>query len=441
MEDIIIIGAGVTGSFLAHDLAKYNLAITVIEKDNDVGDETSMANSAIVHSGYDPEPGTLKAILNVKGNAMYDDIVKELGIPFSRIGSITVALNQEQLDLLESLKERSKVNGVDVKILSKEELLQAEPNVNKEALGGLLAPSAGIIDPFLLTWRLMESAVSNGVKLCLNETVESITKDDEGFVVKTSKNIHHSKMVINCTGVCGDKVASLFEEVPMNIIPRKGEYFVLDHYHHKDEGLLVNHVLFPVPTLKGKGVLVSVSTSGNYIVGPSAEATSIDDKSTDVETLNNVKKMSQELIPGIPFYEGIRTFAGLRATPSTHDFYIKPASKDDMFINAIGIESPGLASSPAISEYVINNFIEPKFKLNGKAYWNSNYSKWINLKALSIEEKNKFIAINPDYGRIICLCEKVSLGEIKDSLSSYVPARSIKGVKKRTRAGFGKCQG
>ena len=433
MYDIIIVGAGVTGCFIARELARYKLNVLVLEKNNDVGNETTSANSAIIHSGYDPLPGTLKAKLNVEGNKMYDQVCEELDVSFKRIGSITVALDDKQVETLKELQIRAKENGVETILLTREELLEKEPMLSKDVVGGLLAPTAGIIDPFNLSVHLMENAIDNGVKLILDEEVTSIVKKEGNFLINDK---YEAKVVINATGVNGDLVNELINDKTFDIMPRKGQYYVFDHFKRP----FVNHTLFMVPSDKGKGVLISPTTSGNYLVGPSANLVARDEKSTDKGTLNNVKEQANNMIENIPYYETIRTFAGIRATPSTHDFIIEE-SETENFINVVGIESPGLASSPAIAKKVVEEIIAKKFDLVKKDDFNPYVRKYIKMKSLSIEERQRYFKENKDYGTIVCKCEQVSKGEIIDCLKRSCPPRSIKGLKRRLRVGFGKCQG
>lgn len=438
MYDVIVIGSGVIGSFIARNLAKYKLNVAVLDKENDVGNLTSNANSAIIHSGYDPVPGTLKAKFNVLGNKMYDQVAEELDVHFYRIGSLTVALYDEQLPLLEELAKRSEENGVLVKILNAEEAKKMEPNISSNVKGALYAPTAGIIDPFNLVVHCMENAVDNGVKLFLNEEVVSISKSKDKFLVLTKKNQYESKIVINAAGAFSDKVAKMFYDIDWNIIPRKGEYFVLDHFAYG----FVNHTIFPLPSEKGKGILVSMTSSGNYIVGPSSEVTnSPDDYKTDKLTLDNIKEQATNMVPNIPFNQVIRVFSGVRPTPSTHDFIIGYSPKDNHFINVAGIESPGLASAPAIGEYVVEELVRPLINLVKKEDYNPRVKKYKVMFDMSEEEKEKIVKEDPDYGKIICNCEHIPLGQIKDVLSRSVPPHSVKGVKRRVRAGYGKCQG
>lgn len=438
MFDVLIIGAGVTGSLIARKLSSYKLNILVLDKENDVGNATSMANSAIVHSGYDPLPNTLKAKLNVLGNKMFPKLCKELDVHFSMIGSLTVALYEEQIPLLKDLAERSKLNGVEVSLLSAEEVKKLEPNISSEVKGALFAPSAGIVNPFTLTVHAMENAVDNGITLHLNEEVIEINKNNTFYNVKTNKQNYQTKVVINAAGIYADKIHSMVEPIDYKITARKGEYFVLDHYG----GSLVNHVIFPLPSEKGKGILVTPTTSGNYLIGPSSEINDFkDDVSTDLLTLTQVKEQATKIIPSIPFNQVIRTFSGNRPSPSTHDFVIGFSKCDNRFINVSGIESPGLVSSPAIAEYVVDEFVSKVLTLVPKESFNPIIKKRINPKVLNNEQRNQLIKDNPDYGEIICSCEKITKGEILDELSRSVPPHSIKALKKRTRAGFGKCQG
>ena len=439
MFDVVVIGAGCVGSLIARKLSSYQLNIAVLEKESDVGNIVTMANSAIVHSGYDPVPGSLKAKLNVLGNAMFDKISEELDVEFERRGSLTVALYDEQLPLLEELAKRSKENGVPVKILTSKEVLEMEPNINKDVKAALFAPTAGLVNPFTLTVHAMENACDNGAKLFLNEKVVDIKKEGDIYkVICASKNVYETKVIINAAGIYSEEIHKMIEPIGYTLIPRKGEYFILDHYSDS----LVKHTIFPLPTSKGKGILVSPTTGGTYLVGPSAEVTfSKDDVSTDKATLDDVRRQASEMVPSIPFNQVIRTFSGTRPTPSTHDFIIGFAKKDDHFITCSGIESPGLASSPAIAEYVVNEFVSKVLSLKKKDNFNPYVRKRVNLAKMSPEERNKLIKEHPEYGEIICNCEKVTLGEILDEFKSSVPPMTIKAVRKRTRAGFGKCQG
>ena len=267
IHDVLIIGAGVTGTLIARELSKYSLDVVILDKSNDAGNATSSANSAIIHSGYDPEPGSLKAKFNVLGNALYPKLVEELDVPYIPCGSLTIAIEEEQLETLKMLAERSKTNGVEVKLLNKEETLKMEPNLNPEVKGALYAPTAGVIDPFNLVIHAMENAIDNGVTFLRNHEVININKNKDLYIVETNQGQLMTKVVINAAGIKADKIASMVEAIDWEITPRKGEYYLLDHYAPG----LVNSTIFPLPSKKGKGVLVSITSSGNYIVGPSSE--------------------------------------------------------------------------------------------------------------------------------------------------------------------------
>lgn len=432
MVDIIIVGAGVVGSMIARTLSKYKLDILVLEKENDVGNGASCANSAIIHSGYDPSPGSLKAILNVRGNYLFDKIAEELDVEFIRNGSITLANTQEEVEILDSLVERAKLNGVDVKILNHDELKKIEPSITDKVIKGLLAPTCGIINPFELVVAAMENAMDNGVKLHLCEEVKSINKFDNYFVVKTNKNTYETKYVINCAGVYSDKVSEMVNEKYFTINPRRGEYFVLDHF----DKTYVKHVLFNVPSSKGKGVLVSPTTNYNYLVGPSSEFVDYkEDVSTDKETLDLVKHNAYSLVDNLRLDKQIRIFSGVRAVSDTGDFVIEEVSP--CFINVAGIQSPGLTASPAIAE-MVENMINEKVL---KETYNPIRRALPRLNKKTLEERALLCKENPLFGKIVCRCEKISEGEIVDAIRRNCGATTVKGVKKRVRPGFGKCQG
>lgn len=438
MKDVIIIGAGVVGSLLARKLSAYKADVLVLEQENDVGNEVSNANSAIVHSGYDPEPGTLKAKFNVKGNLMYDQICDELDVHFERNGSLTLMRNPDDIEVLKALQERGKINGVPCEILTREQVKEMEPYISDEVCGALWAPTAGIIDPFNFVAHAMENACDNGVELKLNEQVIDI-KYDDCFIVKTNKNTYKSKYLINSAGLFSCEIAKMIDpKFPYSVVPHKGEYYVLDNSQN-----YVKHVCFPLPSKLGKGILVSNTTSNNYIVGPNnVVGKSLKDKSTDVASLKDIAQKAGLNFSYLPLNTTIRVFTGIRPTIENHpDFYIKFSENNDKMINLCGIDSPGFASAPAIAEYVIDEMLGSKMKLERKENYNPRVRKYIRVKNLSVEEKDKVIKENPDYGTLVCLCEQVSLGEIKDILSRSVPVTSIKAIKKRTRAGFGRCQG
>ncbi|MCQ2787042.1 MAG: FAD-dependent oxidoreductase [Bacilli bacterium] len=435
--DIIVIGAGVIGCNIARELSQYKLNVLVIEKDNDVCARASMANSAIVHSGYDPVPGTFKARFNVEGNRMFYDLCKRLDVECYQIGSLTIAMDDAQMKVLKDLEKRAAENKVPVKILNHDELLKEEPNINPKAVGALLAPTAGIVDPFTFCAHNIENALDNGVELHLNEEVNEVKDLNDHFEVKTDAGIYHATIVINAAGHGSYKIGSQLEKLDYEITPRKGEYFVFDHYAKG----LVNHTIFPLPSAKGKGILVTPTYSANYLVGPSSELSESEDHSTDPATLAMVKAGALDMVPSLPFTELIRVFAGVRATPSDHDFHIAPLKSHPKFIHLCGIESPGFVSSPAIAKYVVNELVSPLIRLDKKENYITHVRPKIETRKMSAEDKIKLIKEHPEYGEIICQCEKISKGEILDAMSRSDHPHTIKAIKKRCRAGFGKCQG
>lgn len=435
--DVLIIGAGVVGTLIARELSQYHLSIVILDKSNDAGNATSSANSAIVHSGYDPEPGSNKAKFNALGNKMFPLLAEQLDVSFTQLGSLTLALNEQQIEVCEQLKERAKLNGVPVQILTKEEVLAMEPALNPEVKAALYAPTAGVIDPFNFVIHAMENAIDNGVTFLRNHEVKNIEKEGDGYLITTNKDVLNAKIVINAAGVKADVIASMIEPIDWKITPRKGEYFLLDHYAPN----LTQHTIFPLPSEKGKGVLVSQMPSGNYIIGPSSEFTDADDLSTDADTLDKVKVAALNIIPSIPFKETIRVFSGLRATNTRGDFIVEYSNSDKHFINVAGIDSPGFAASPAIAKYVAEKLIKPIINLVPKENFNPRVKRYVRLAKLDDETRNKFINQNPDYGTMICNCENVSLGEIKQLFARSCPPMSVKAIKRRIRAGFGRCQG
>ncbi len=437
MFDVIVIGTGISGSFVARELAKYKLDVLVLEKNNDVSNETTMANSAIVHSGYDPVPGSNKAKFNVLGNAMYENICRELDCSYKRTGSLTVALDDDQVKTLYELQKRSDLNQVPVKILTRDQALELEPNLSEETKATLYAETAAIVYPWELAIALMENAMDNGVRLKLNHEVIGISKEDGNFQVRTNKEVFQAKAVINCAGVYADKIHNMISKKTFEIIPRRGQYFVLD----KSVGNHVSHVIFPCPSEKGKGVLVTPTTHGNLLIGPTSEV--IHDKSgvkTTMEGLSYVKEHADGIVKNIPYHKVIRSFAGLRPSSDLHDFIIEEAGDTEGFIDVAGIESPGLASAPAIAKEAVS-ILGERFSLVKKEDFNPIRKGYTSFSELSIEEKRKIIEKDPRYGQIVCRCERVTEGEIVDCIQRNAGATTIKGVKKRVRPGMGRCQG
>ena len=438
MYDVAIIGAGIIGASIFRELMKYDLNVVVIEKENDVAMGTSKANSAIVHAGYDPKAGTLMAKYNVKGNEMFEELCKDLSVPFKRNGSLVIAFDEEEMNTIKSLYENGKKNGVKgLEILSKEKVLEKEPNINPEVKGALYAPTGAIVGPYEYTIALMENGILNGGELKLGMEVSNIKKDDRFKIITSKGEVIESKYIINAAGVYADKIHNLICEENFKINPIKGEYFVMDN----SQGSVIKHTIFQCPSSKGKGVLVTPTVHGNVLVGPNAE--SVDDKenkSTTAENLELIKQTSLKTTDKINFRDTIRNFAGLRANPDGGDFIVKEDDKVKGFIDVAGIKSPGLSSAPAIAVDVVEILKSAGLEMKEKDNFISK-RKQINFMELSVEEKAELIKRDKRYGKIICRCEGITEGEIVDSIKRSFGTISLDGVKRRCRPGMGRCQG
>ncbi len=440
MYDVAIIGAGVVGSAIARELSRYDVKACVVERDEDVCTGTSKANSAIVHAGFDAEPGTLKAQLNVKGNAMMDDIAKNLDVPFRRNGSLVVRTKEQDRAGLEKLLEKGEKNGVPgLKLLSEEELRKLEPNLADDVVEAMFAPTGGIVCPFHLTMAYAENAVENGVEFFLNTELISLKSKGDHFLLETANPAHASieaKTVVNAAGVYADWVNNQLSEKKLHITARKGEYMLLD----KTAGAHVDHTIFQLPGKMGKGVLVTPTVHGNLLVGPTA--TDIENKegvNTTLDGLDQVTAKSALSVKNLPLREVITSFAGLRAHEDSDDFIIGEAEDVPGFFNAAGIESPGLSSAPAIG-VMVADLLRDKLSLSAKSDFKETRKGIVRPSELSAEEQNRLIKENPAYGNIICRCEMITEGEILDAIHRPLGARSLDGVKRRTRAGMGRCQ-
>ena len=436
--DVAIIGSGIIGGSIFRELTKYNLNVVTLEKENDVAMGTSKANSAIVHSGYDPEPGTLMAKYNVEGNKIFDKLCKDLSVPFKRNGSLIIGFNEEDMKELDILYKRGLANKVEgIKMLNKEEVLEMEPNINPDIKAALFCPTGGIVGAYELTIALSENAIDNGGELRLNSKVVKITKDNHFKITLENGDIVESKFIVNAAGVHADSIHNLICNEAYKITPRKGEYFLLD----KSQGSLVEKTIFQCPSELGKGVLVTPTVHGNLLVGPNA--IDIDDKdsvSTESEGLNKIRETSIRTTNKINFRENIRNFAGLRAVADNPDFIVEEAKDVKGFFDVAGIKSPGLTSAPAIAVDVVKMMGQAGLKLNPKDNFKETREQ-IHFINLSQSEKAELIKKDNRYGRIICRCEYITEGEIVDSINRTLGARTIDGVKRRCRPGCGRCQG
>lgn len=437
MYDVIIIGGGVVGCAIAREMAKQNRKIALIERAADVCEGTSKANSGIIHAGYDATPGTLKAKLNVLGNQMMETLAKELDIPFKRNGSFVLSFEEEGRNGLQKLYDRGIQNGVqELRILSGDEVRELEPNVSKDVKEALYAPTAGIVCPFGMTYAFAENAVANGVKFYLSTEVTNIEKTDAEFRVTTTKGDFAAKYIINAAGVYADKIHNMVSDEKMEIVPRRGQYCLMD----KEVGNLTKATLFQLPTKLGKGVLVTPTVHGNLLVGPNAE--DLDDKegvNTTAEGLSDILMRGERSVTSLPKNKVITSFAGLRANEGGGDFIIKEAEDVKGFIDVAGIASPGLSASPAIGVFVaeLMQSIEP---VSMKSEFITTRKGIPNMATATMEERKHLIEENPAYANVICRCELVTEGEILDAIRRPLGATTLDGIKRRTRAGMGRCQ-
>lgn len=436
MYDVIIIGAGVSGCAIARELSRYKLKTMVLEKALDVCEGTSKANSGIAHAGYDAKPGTLKAKLNVEGSRRMKALSEELDFPYKQNGSLVLCFDEKDRSKLEELKKRGECNGVpDIRILNREEVLYLEPGAGEQVVSALYAPTGAIVCPFGLTIALAENAAVNGVEFQFGAKVKVIRKAAEGYLIETNKGSFETKLVINAAGVYADELHNMVSEEKMKLTPRRGEYLLCD----KLSKGIPSHTLFQLPTALGKGVLVTPTVHGNLLIGPTAE--DIEDKEgieTTAEGMELIREKATLSVKELPLRQVITSFAGLRAHGG-EDFIIKEVPDAPGFIDVAGIESPGLTCAPAIGAYVadiVKKLLSPAEKENFIAE-----RRGIPSMALaSGQERQRLILENPAYANVICRCEMVTEGEIIDAIRRPVGARTTDGIKRRTRAGMGRCQ-
>lgn len=441
MYDYIIIGAGVVGGFIARELSSYKLSALVLEKENDVANVQTLANSAILHSGHNPEPGTLKAKLCILGNRLYNQVEKDLSIPILRTGAYVVAHNKGEEKQLMDLLETTKINGVTkYALLDYKEAVKTEPNLAKSITKVLSLPTTSVTYPWEVAFACIENAMLNGVELKKNSAVTDIQVKDGYFEVKINdKDVFQTKHVINASGVASDDIAAMVEsKVDYKITPRSGEYFVLD----KRVKGFVNHILYPLPTELGKGVLLTPQIHGNILVGPDSKF--VDNKyrkNNTVAGLDYVKTNAVFLADNIPFTEIIRSFAGIRATSTREDFIIEESKEIKGFYHVAGIDSPGLTAAPAIAKYLVNEVMKVNSSYDLDETFNPIRKKMPEFHTLPFEEQKRLIQEDSRYANIICKCEKITEKEIVDAINGPLGSNTIKGIKKRCRAGAGLCQG
>ncbi len=437
MYDVLIIGAGVTGAAVAREISRFSLKTAVLERCEDVCCGTSKANSAIVHAGFDAKAGTLKAKLNVRGSEMMEALSKEIDFPYRRIGSLVLCFSEEDRPRLKELYENGVKNGVkDLKILEKKEVLELEPNLTQDFVCALFAPTSAIICPFELNLALAESAYANNVEFKFDTEVTDIKKNGDHFEVETNAGKFESIVVVNAAGVYADVIHNMVSGKKLHITPRRGDYLLLD----KMSGGILSHTIFSLPGAKGKGVLTSPTVHGNLIVGPTAfDVEDREGTNTTLEGLDDVIAKASRNISNLPVKTVITSFAGLRAHEDGGEFVIGEAEDCKGFVDCAGIESPGLSSAPAIGEMVagiVASILQPAENKDFKA----QRKGILKPMSLTLEERKQLIKEHPEYGNVICRCETVTEGEIIDAIKRPLGAKTLDGIKRRTRAGMGRCQ-
>ncbi len=437
MYDVAIIGAGVVGGMVARKLSSYRLKVCILEKENDVAMGATKANSAIVHAGFDAKEGSLKARLNVKGSEMMKQVTQELGVKYRNNGSLVIGFDETDQKTIAELYTRGTSNGVkDLKILGKEEVHAIEPNLSEQVICALYAPTGAIVCPYELTVAAIGNAMDNGAELRCNFGVTAIEEIQGGYRLLSGAEMVEARFVINCAGLYTDEIAKMVGDTSFSVHPRRGEYILLD----QECGNLVSHTVFRTPSKMGKGILVSPTVDGNLLLGPtSVDMEDKENKDTTAEGFALIIKEAKENVDNIPFGKTITSFCGLRAAGDTGDFIINAPKPG--FIHAAGIESPGLSASPAIAEYIADMLKEQGLLLEENPDYNPIRKPAHAFREASMEEKNRMIQKNPSYGKIVCRCETITEGEILDAIRTNPKARDLDGVKRRTRAQMGRCQG
>ncbi len=438
--DVAIIGAGVIGGMVARELSRHDLSVCLLEKENDVAMGASRANSGIIHGGYDPEPGTLKAQMNTQGIDLLYRAAQELNVHHKNNGSLVCAFGTpEEEAVLNQLYHRSFENGIDcVKLISGAEARALEPNLSDAVSMALYVPNAGIICPYDLTIAAIGNAMDNGVVLKRNFEVAGIAKNGHFTVTSAEGEAVECDYLVNCAGAWSDKIAAMAGDGFFTVIPRSGEYMLLD----KAEGSRVSHTIFQVPSKDGKGILVTPTADGNLLTGPTAVAVDTPDSTeTTAEGLAQVSRLAAKSVPSVNFRQVITSFSGVRSSEKHGDFIIQKSDKVDNLVHVAAIDSPGLTSCVAIAKRAVEILGELGLVLTPKASWNGHREKAHAFQEMTDEEKDAYIKAHPAYGKIVCRCETVSEGEMRDAIRRNPPAYDIDGVKRRTRGGMGRCQG
>lgn len=439
MFDVLIIGGGIVGCSIGRQLSRYAIRVGLLEKNIEVGQETTKANSAIVHGGFDCVPGTKKAAMNVRGNQMMAKLSEELGFTYHQVGSLVLAFDEEEIAQLQILLERGQKNGVSpLSLLDPPEILALEPRVSPNVKKALYCPNSGVVDPFNFTYGMIENAIENGLSLFTETEVIGMERHDDHLLVKTNVGDKKARFVVNAAGLGSARIAAMTGDTEIRLRPTKGVYRLLD----KTDGERIHTVLFQTPTRKGKGVLVAPTYDGSTLVGPTASVVDDEhDTTVNEEDLRAVDALACKSVPNLALGQTIRVFTGVRAKPESGDFHLYASKHMPGVIHAAGIESPGLVSAPAIAEEVDRLLHANGFAAPQKTDFQPRRKAFVRMAELTAAEKAEQIAQNPLYGNIICRCETVSEGEIVDAIHRPGGACTLDGVKRRVRAGMGRCQG
>ena len=436
--DVAIIGGGVVGGLIARELAKYRLNICILEKEDDIAIGATRANSAIVHGGFDPVPGTLKAKLNAEGVGMFRELGRELDVPYKNNGSLVLAFSEEEAPHVQELYERGIANGIEgLSVISGDEARKLEKNLSDSVVCALRCTSSGIVCPYELTIAAIGNAMDNGATLLCDFPVTAIEKNGEGYKVSSGDEHIEARYIVNAAGLYSDAIAAMLGD-KYTVVAKKGEYLLFD----KTEGKTVSHTIFQVPTKLGKGILVTPTVDGNLMIGPTSEKTEKADHATSAAGLAMVRNTACKSVPKLNFRKVITSFSGLRASCSeSEDFIIEYSSSGNHAINTVGIESPGLTSAPAIALYVCDMLKNAGLTMEKRGDFKAERISSRRFSHMSTEEKNEIIKHDPKFGHVVCFCEKITEGEVLDAIRKNPPARNVDAVKRRTRAGMGGCQG
>lgn len=436
--DVAIIGGGVVGGLIARELSKYKLSICILEKENDVAMGATRANSAIVHGGFDPVPGTLKAKLNARGVGMFSELCRELDVPYKNNGSLVLAFSEEEVPNVKELYERGIANGIEgLSVISGDEARELEKNLSDSVVCALRCTSSGIVCPYELTIAAIGNAMDNGAMLCCDFPVDAIEKSGESYVISSGDKHVEARYIVNAAGLYSDEIAAMLGD-RYTISAKKGEYLLFD----KTVGNTVSHTIFQVPTKLGKGILVTPTVDGNLMIGPTSEKTEKTDNATSAAGLAMVRSTACKSVPRLNFRKVITSFCGVRAScAESEDFIIEYSASGNHAINTVGIESPGLTSAPAIALYVCDMLRNAGLKTECKDDFKAERVSSRRFSHMSAEEKNEMIKHDPKFGHVVCFCEKITEGEVLDAIRKNPPARSVDAIKRRTRAGMGGCQG